>query len=72
MSLGMTKKIKALCAMRGIGQKELAEKLQVSQPVLSKKYKLDNWRESDLQEIARILNAEFNGSFILKDTNERI
>lgn len=65
--LGMTNKIKALCAIKGIGQKELAELLDVSQPVLSKKYKLDNWRESDLQEIAKVLNVEYKGIFVLNN-----
>lgn len=63
----MTNKIKALCAIKGIGQKELADLLNVSQPVLSKKYKLDNWRESDLQEIAKVLHVEYKGMFILND-----
>lgn len=65
--MGMTNKIKALCAIKGIGQKELAELLDVSQPVLSKKYKLDNWRESDLQEIAKVLNVEYKGIFVLNN-----
>lgn len=70
--MGMTNKIKALCAMRGITQQELADKLHVSQPVLSKKYKLDNWREDDLKEIAEILNADFEGKFVLKDTGDKV
>lgn len=68
----MTNKIKALCAIRGITQQELAEKLNTPQSNLSKKYKKDNWKESDLQEIAEILNADFKGSFILRDTNEQV
>lgn len=70
--MGMTNKIKALCAIRGIGQRELAIKLNTPQSNLSKKYKNDNWRESDLREIADVLNADFKGNFVLRDTNEQI
>ena len=68
----MTEKIKILLIKRGLTQKELADKLGISQPVLSKKYKLDNWREDDLNKIAEVLQADFEGSFVLKDTKERI
>ena len=64
--MGMTNKIKALCAMRGITQQELADKLNTPQSNLSKKYKKDDWRESDLQKIAEVLNANFKGCFKLK------
>lgn len=68
----MTNKIKALCAIRGINQQELAEKLGTPQSNLSKKYKLDNWRTEDLIQIADILNADFEGNFVLRDTKERV
>lgn len=67
----MTNKIKALCAMRGITQQELADKLNTPQSNLSKKYKKDDWRESDLQKIAEVLNADFKGCFILNETDEQ-
>lgn len=68
----MTNRIKALCAMRDITQQELAEKLNTPQSNLSKKYKKDDWRESDLQEIAEILNADFKGYFVLKENGEQV
>ena len=40
----MTNKIKALCAIRGINQQQLAEKLNTPQSNLSKKYLKDNWK----------------------------
>ena len=70
--MGMTNKIKALCAIRGINQQQLAEKLNTPQSNLSKKYLKDNWKESDLQEIAQILNADFKGSFILKEDGKEV
>lgn len=67
----MTDKIKILMIKRGMTQKELAEKLNCSQANLSKKFKLDDWRESDLQEIAKTCNCKYDASFILED-NDRI
>jgi len=63
----MTEKIKILMIKCDINQKELANRLGVSQPTLSGKFKLDDWRESDLQKIAEICGCEFEGSFKSKD-----
>lgn len=65
-----TEKIKILMIKCGTNQKELAVKLGVSQPVLSKKFKMNNWRESDLEEIAKVCGAEFETVF--KYNNEII
>lgn len=70
--MGMTEKIKILLIKRDMTQRELADKLGTSQANLSKKYKLDDWRESDLEEIAKILNASFDGSFVLNESKEKI
>ena len=53
-----------------ITQADLANRLEVSQPTLSKKFKLDDWRESDLKKIAEVCGCQYEGSFILN--NERI
>lgn len=63
----MTEKIKILMVKKDITQKELADKLEISQPTLSKKFKLDDWRESDLKQIAEVCGCEFEGSFILSN-----
>lgn len=47
----------------GINQKELAAKLGISQPALSKKFKQNDWRESDLKRIAKACGAEFDTVF---------
>ena len=60
----MTKEIRKLMIDKGITQAELAEKLEVTQPTLSKKFKLDNWRESDLENIASVFGCKFVGKFI--------
>lgn len=51
-------------------QKELADKLQISQPALSQKYKLDDWRESDLKKIAEVCGCKYESFFKLN--NEEI
>jgi len=65
-----TEKIKILMIKCGTNQKELAAKLGISQPALSKKFKQNDWRESDLEEIAKVCGAEFNTVF--KINNEVI
>lgn len=60
-----TGKIKMIMAARDITQKELAAKLGITQATLSGKFKLDNWRESDLKKIAAICNCDYKSLFIL-------
>lgn len=72
MLYSMGEKMKILMSRRNINQKELAEKLGISQVTLSKKFKLDDFRESDVKEIAKALDAEFEGRLILNDTKEVI
>lgn len=64
IKVSMTGKIKILLVKKGITQKELADLLMISQPTLSKKFKLDDWRESDLKEIARVCDCQYESSFI--------
>lgn len=66
----MTKKIKILLLKREMTQRDLANRLGISQPTLSKKFALDDWRESDLKQIAEVCNCQYDSSFILGD--ERI
>lgn len=63
----VTEKIKIASLMRKTTQKELAEKLGTTQANLSKKYKADNWRIKDLEEIARALDAKLEVNFIIDD-----
>lgn len=70
--MGMTNKIKILCSIRGINQQQLAAKLNTPQSNLSKKYIKDNWKESDLQKIAQLLNADFKGTFVLKEDGKEV
>lgn len=65
MAVTTTAKIKMIMAARDITQKELAAKLGITQPTLSGKFKLDDWRESDLKKIASICNCDYKTLFIL-------
>lgn len=70
--MGMAVKIKMLLAYRGMENKELAEKLKISPQNFSQKLGRDNFRESELREIAKICGAEFEGSFVLKENGKSI
>jgi transcriptional regulator with XRE-family HTH domain len=68
----MSKKIKMLMLEREITQIQLAEKLGTSQSNLANKLKRDNFSEKELIQIAGILNATYEGNFILNDTGKSI
>ena len=68
----MSKKIKMIMLERKVTQMQLAEKLGTSQSNLSNKLKRDNFSEKELNQIAEILNATFEGNFVLNDTGKSI
>lgn len=43
---------------QGYTQKDIAEKLGTSQANISKKFKFNDWRESDVKKICAILGIE--------------
>ena len=43
---------------QGYTQKEVAEKLGTSQPNLSKKFKFNDWRESDIYKICEVIGIK--------------
>lgn len=70
--MAMSKKIKILLVERDMTQTDLASKLNITGATLSDKMKRDNFSEKDLTEIAKILNCDFKGIFIMKDTGKEI
>ena len=48
-------------------QKDLADRLGVKHSTLSGKFKLDDWRESDLKEIAKICGCKYEAHFKTED-----
>jgi len=71
--MGMTEKIRILLIKRGnISEAELARRLNMSTTNLYNRLKRDNFRDSDLQRIAGIMNCKFKAGFVLNDTGEEI
>ena len=52
---------------REVTQMQLSEKLGTSQPNISKKFKYNDWRESDVKEICSVIGVECETIFKLKD-----
>lgn len=64
-----SEKLEIALKRQGFTKKELAEKLNTSQANISKKFKFDDWRESDIKAICKAIGIE--SELILKfDTGE--
>lgn len=70
--MGMTEKIKIVLVKRKLSAAKLAAKLNCSPANISKKFARDNFSEKELKEIAEALDCDFEASFILRDTKERV
>lgn len=69
----MAEKIKILLIKKGnMSLTDLAKLLNTSIQNLSNKMKRDDFSEKELVKIAEVLNCEFKGSFIMKDSKEEI
>ena len=72
VNMSMSEKIRIALVKRKISITELAANLNTSQSNLSNKLKRDNFSEKELNQIADILNCDFRGIFVMRDTNEEI
>ncbi len=70
--MSMSEKIRITLVKRQISITELASSLGTSQSNLSNKLKRDNFSEKELNQIADILNCDFKGTFVMKDTGEEV
>ncbi len=71
--MGSTEKIRILLVKRGnISVAELARMMGTTPQNLHNKLSRDNFTETDLAEIAKVLNCSFHSEFIMNDTGERI
>ena len=61
----MTKAILSMLKQQGLSQKELAKRLDIAESTLSKKMKLDNWREKDLSRIAEVCDCKYESKFLI-------
>lgn len=68
----MAKKINILLLEAEMSKTELAQRLGTVPSNISSKLKRDNFSEKELQEIAEACGAEYEGSFIMKDSGKRI
>lgn len=70
--MSMSEKIRIALLKRKISVTDLASTLGTSQSNVSNKLKRDNFSERELTQIADILNCDFKGTFIMRDTGEEI
>ena len=70
--MSMTEKIKIMLVKRKMSAVDLAKVLECSPTNIYNKLKRDNFSEKELNQIADILNCDFKGVFIMRDTGEEI
>lgn len=70
--MSMSEKIRITLLKRKMSITKLATSLGTSQSNLSNKLRRDNFTEKELLQIADILDCDFKGTFIMRDTGEKI
>lgn len=70
--MSMTEKIKIMLVKRKMSVVDLAKILECSPTNIYNKLKRDNFSEKELNQIAEILDCDFKGIFVMKDTGEEI
>lgn len=70
--MGMSLKIRRILLERNMSIKELSDKLGYNGTNLYNKLKRDNLTEKELHRIADILNCDYDGIFIFRDTGKQI
>lgn len=72
MPLTAAEKIKIILGRRKMTIAQLAENLGQSRQNLTNKMTRDNFSEKELIAIAKVLECDFNTSFIMRDSGESI
>ena len=72
MALTAGEKIKIVMKRRGMTLGDLADKTHQSRQNLSNKMTRDNFSEKEIKEIAEALNCDYEASFMMKDSGEKI
>ena len=67
MSLSMAEKIRILLRRKKMTITDLADVLDTSRQNLTNKLNRDNFTEKELQQIAKVLQCNFEGFFIFED-----
>ena len=65
--ISTSEKLSIVLSRHGVSQKELAAKLGVTQANVSKKFKYNDWRESDVREICSLFDVECEMIFKFKN-----
>lgn len=65
-------KIQMLLLKRKMKTTDLAKMLGCTPTNIYKKYKRDNFSEEEVKKIAELLNCDYEVTFTLKDTGEKI
>lgn len=69
--MAMSERIRILLVKRdNISESELARRLGISPQNLHNKLKRDNFNEKELEQIAEVLDCDFNATFTLHDSGE--
>ena len=72
MGLTSSERIKIILKRRGMTLGQLAEKTGQTRQNLSNKMGRDNFPEKELREIAAALDCDYEASFIMRDTGEKV
>jgi DNA-binding Xre family transcriptional regulator len=67
----MAEKIKFVMIRRNMTTTALAQAINTSPANLSNKLRRDDFRESELREIAKALNCTFESNFVLNDSGAK-
>ena len=70
--MSMTEKIKIMLVKRKMSVVDLSKFLGCSSTNIYNKLKRDNFSEKELIQIADILNCDFKGTLVMRDTGEEI
>ncbi len=70
--MSMTEKIKIMLIKRKMSVVDLSKILGCSSTNIYNKLKRDNFSEKELEQIADILNCDFRGTLVMRDTGEEI
>lgn len=70
--MSMAEKIKIMLVKRKMSAVDLSKILDCTPTNVYNKLKRDNFSEKELKQIADILNCDFKGTFVMRDTGEEI
>ena len=70
--MSMAEKIMIMLIKRKMSAVDLSKILDCTPTNVYNKLKRDNFSEKELKQIADILNCDFKGTFVMRDTGEEI